>query len=139
MLGKLIAKLTVFALRSKNLSLEQRILCTSALLDNLHAVPLRNTITFDDQGTLFINGKALDYEKARQLRESAKGMLESQAREFVRQQVKFKAIEIGVHNGLTNEQILFSKAALWFGIEEDNLYHALAGYGDSTETHGVEF
>lgn len=130
MIGRVIAKIVVWALKSKTLSLQQKTECTNALLRNLFALPIRNTIIINEQGTLLINGRAVDREKAMQLRESSIATLESQARKLVKEQVAYLAINQGVHVCNTPEQMIFAKAALWFSQEEDKLYNLLAGRED---------
>lgn len=121
MLGKIIAKITVRALRSKRLEAEDRAKCLAALLDNLQAIPIRGVITFNQQGTIAINGRPLEPEQAKLFAESARAMLDSFARKIIREQVAFQAVEMGVHQGLTPEMIVFAKAALWVMQEEQKL------------------
>lgn len=74
-----------------------------------------------------MNGNALEYEQARLLRESALATLNSTARNIVRKQVEYLAVTHGIHKAETPEQMLFSKAALWYGQEEDKVLRVLAG------------
>lgn len=127
MLGRVIARMVVFALKSKKLSLEDKGLCTIALLDNLQALPLHNIIDFNEQGKLLINNKLLDYDKASQLRESAKGMLNNQARRVVLDQVRWLSVDMGINQALSPEHMIFVKAALWHDQKEEELYRLLAG------------
>jgi hypothetical protein len=124
-MSHIIAKLVVWALRH-NLKLSDKILVTNALLDNLGAIPVRAIISFKEDGTLLINGKPLELEQAIQLRESAKQLLHSQARRLIGEQVKWKAIELAVHNGTSPETILFAKAALWLQSELDKVINQIA-------------
>lgn len=126
MFSKIVTKLTVFALRHKKLNTEQKNECVNALLDNLHALPIRSIISYNEQGTLLVNGKQVELEIAQRLREGAKRMLDNPARMIVRDQVAWLAVNVGIHQGNTLEQIMFAKTALWNGQEEDKLYKQLA-------------
>lgn len=121
-----VACLAISALRNSKMSLEDRSLCTSALLDGLYALPLRSIITFSEQGNLFVNGNLVDPEKAHELRESARAVLHSPARLLVKEQVTYAAVEIGVHKAFNHEHTIFLKAALWYLKEEEDLYKAIA-------------
>ena len=108
------------ALKKANLTLEDRTALTTVLLDKLQALPLQSTIIVTPNG-LIINGKELDVDQVINFRESCVALKENYARKVITEQVKYLAINIGVHNGLTNEQILFSKSALWNLQQIDNL------------------
>jgi hypothetical protein len=114
-------------LRSSDLTNEDRQLLTTLVLSRLGVLPLRASITVDATGQVFVNGTKPDVEVARQLRESAKSMLTSFARRFVRETTIFLAIKQGVHENLSPEQGLFAKAALWQMQEEQTLLELLAG------------
>lgn len=126
MWSKLVRKFIVFALRNIALSTQDKSACVAALLENMHALPLQNKMSFNEQGTLVISGSPVEYAVAAKLRESAKAMLDSYARKLVMEQVTFMAVNLGIHQGTSPEQILFAKAALWHGQEEEKLYRALA-------------
>lgn len=121
MLASLITKLTIFALRSKRLSGEQKSMVTAALLDNLHAFPIADIVTFDKVGNLEIKGKKLDTEQKIAFKESGAALKNSFARRLIHDQIIFKALNIGIHNGINTDAIIFSKAALWILQEEKTL------------------
>lgn len=121
MLGKVISKIAVFALRSKRLSGEQKAFVTSALLDNLVAFPIRDIISFDENGTFKINGRILDTDQKIMFRESAVGMKNSFARKIIHDQMIFRAINVGLHKAINMDSIIFSQAALWVIQEEEKL------------------
>lgn len=127
MLEKIIAKIAVFALRTKRLSGEQKAIVTSALLDNLHAFPLRDIIKIDDSGNLIVKGRTLDAEQKISFRESGSALKNSFARRLIHDQITFKAINIGVHAGVNTDAIVFSKAALWILQEENQLINQFIG------------
>jgi len=120
-----LVKLIVWLLR-KELSLKNRSILLSAVLEKTGTLPIYNIITTNEQGTLFINGNQVDMEKAIQLRESARGALNNQARRVVKEQVRYLAVTQGIHNSNSFEQLFFSKAAIWLEQEEDKIFNALA-------------
>lgn len=126
MLTKLAVKLAQFALKRADLSLEDRNKLTIHILKKLDAFPLRDMIVSNEEGKLLVNGRTLSAEGARQLRESARGALRSQARKFVHDQVLFTAITMGVHSLEKVEQSYFCRAAIWYGQQEDLILATLA-------------
>lgn len=127
MFEKITAKLAVFALRHKKLSGEQKAFVTSALLDNLTTFPIRDIISIDQAGNLTVKGTKLDAEQKVSFRESGAALKASIARKLIHDQMIYKAINIGVHNGQSPDQITFSKAALWVIQEEDALIDMFTG------------
>lgn len=126
MFGRLATTCSVALLRLVTLSTEDRTRLTCAILDRLHALPASDIISLNEQGQFTVGGRPLTMEDARKLRESAKYVLDSSARKIVREAVAFKAVSHGVHKANTPEEVLFSKAALWQGQQEDELYRMLA-------------
>lgn len=125
MLNKLIVWLVIRALRSKRLTGDERVKITNELLKNIGALPLRKTITFDAQGTIHINGKKLDPEQGIAFREGCMALKDSYARAILREQLRYLAIEQGVHQAINNDQVMFAKAALWYMGEEDKLINTI--------------
>lgn len=126
MIGRWVAKLAVFLLKHNRIDNESKQLLTATMLDRLGALPLRATITTDGTGQIFVKGKQMTLEVARKMHETSKAMLNNFARRFVREQVTFMAIHMGVHENISPEQGLYAKAALWFLQEEDELYRKFA-------------
>jgi hypothetical protein len=122
---KYLVKFTAWLLK-KDLSLKNRSILLSAVLKSSGVLPIYNIITSNDQGSLFINGNQVDMDKAIQLRESARGALNNQARKLVKEQVRYLAVTQGIHNANTFEQLFFSKAAIWLENEENKILEALA-------------
>lgn len=125
MLQRLIATLAVKLLRSHKLTGEQKAKVTSALLDNIGALPIRKIFTFTQQGTILVNGKELTIEQAIALRDSARGFKDSYARRLIHDQLRFLAVEMGVHTGLNADMIMFSKAMLYNFEQEQELIDML--------------
>lgn len=115
------ARLSVLCLKDVEMSLEDKSLCTGALLDGLKALPLRTIISRDEQGVLHIQGKPVEYEQAVRLRESAIALHGSYARKVIDDQVRYAAIEFSINQGHTPEQIIFSRAALWFSEQQEDI------------------
>lgn len=124
---KRTARMVADMLREAELSIEDRQLLTTVLIERLGALPVRARITVDESGQVFVDGKQVTVETAKRLHETSKTMLNNFARRFVRETVTFMAVKQGVHDNLSPEQGLFAKAALWFFQEEDELYRKFAG------------
>jgi hypothetical protein len=131
MMGRIIAKLVVLALKSK-LSIEDKSLVMNALIEEFKILPLYGIIKIDSVGKIIVNNKELDFDKAMQLRESARVALFNQARKLIKEQVAYLAVNLGVHQAINPEQVLFAKAALFNQQEEEKLLQLLA-QEDSSE------
>lgn len=110
------------------LTLQQRTRLVGAILESNNAVPLSDVITLDQDGTMVIENKRIDLEKAIQIRESARGVLENEARKYVQNQVASIAGKRGIAEGDTPEKLYFYRAALWWGRMEQEIYEKLAQY-----------
>jgi hypothetical protein len=104
---------------------ETRTYVLNKLLENIGALPIRKTIVFDPDGTVLINGRKLELEQAVSLRESVHALKNNQARRIFNDQLRFLAVEFGVHQALTPEMMQFAKAALWLIQEEDKLIESI--------------
>ena len=113
-------------LKSSALSVEDKNLLINVLLERLNAFPATSIIQQRNDGRLLINGQLVDVEKARQLREGALSLLQSSVRKLIKDQVAFIAVKKGVHEGTSPESIMFSKVAIWWGNEEEELLKLLA-------------
>ena len=127
MFNKLLTTLVIKLLRNRKFSGVSKVKITNELLKSIDSLPLRGTIFIDDSGHGYINGKKLDAESTIQLRSSAALLKESFAFKVVHEQARFLAIQIGVHQANTPEQVIFAKAALWFADEEKKLLDTLSG------------
>lgn len=130
MLGKIASRLAIFALNRSDLKIEDRNLLTNSILKTLAALPLRDILEFKADGSLLVRGTELDREQVRMLRESAKAALESRSLGLIRDEVLYKAFIFGLNKSVNNEQLLFAKAAVWWGQEEYNLLKALSSIGE---------
>lgn len=123
---KFIVWLTIKLLKSKRVTGEQKTRLMSALLENMQAIPIRDTVQFTQNNTLIVDGRKLDIEQAMVFNDSVNGLKNSYARKVINAQLTYKAIQIGLHQGLNTEQIQFSKAILWVLQETDNLITAIS-------------
>ena len=128
---RLITKVLLSQLALHDLPTEDRNALISAITDKTQALPIQNVIRIgiNDEGeeALYINGKEVDEEKRRQLAVIAESLLSNQAYKIVHDAVAFQAVNIGLHEGFTNEQLSFSKSAIWYGQKERDFLKTLAG------------
>lgn len=125
MLNTIIAKLVIWALGLKRITGDNRVEILNAILKNFNAVQVRNVISYDSQGMLLLRGKKVSLEEAEYLITSALALKDNPARKVIRDEIAFEAIKIGVHNGMNPEMIQFSKAALWWGEQEEKIINLL--------------
>lgn len=123
---KLAIKAVIFLFKHANLSLADRVLLTTIVLDKLEALPLRDIILINEKGQLIVNGRSLDVNIARKLKLSAKAIRDSYAFKFIQEQVLYEATKLGVHQAHTPDQMIFSKAAIWWGQQEHGFLKLLA-------------
>lgn len=124
------SKFACFLLERADLSLEDRNLLTSKILDKLEALPIRDILTIGDSGEILISGRPLDFEKARQLRESARAALTNSALLLLQNQILYLAVQRGLHQGDTPEKLYFYRAAIWFGLQLEDMLKNLAQVGE---------
>ncbi len=120
---KLIAQL-----RKTNLPLEDRSALTALLLEKVNALPINNTIVLTPHG-IQVNGRTLDADQFISFRESCVALNDNPARKVIQEQVRYLAVVEGIHKGLSPEQILFAKTALWNMQKEQELIEEIASYG----------
>lgn len=127
----MLAKLVVWLLKNTS-SEKDRAFLVNAVINTLDAVPVRAIISADEYRRVLVNGRQLEPEQIISLRESAANALNNHALNLVREEVRWKAINLGYLQALdptkTSE---FYKAALWYAQEEKDLLRRLADH-DST-------
>jgi len=124
MLKKITTKLSIWLIKRSKLSLEQKAQITSALLENIGALPIRDVIEFDYEGTIKVGGQAIDMEKAILIKTGAKALRDNFTRKVLRDQMKYNALMLSV-TGTNIEQIMFAKAANWVLLQEEELLKKL--------------
>ena len=60
----IIAKITIWLLRNKKLKGNTKAKVMNALLKNIDSLPLRGSISIDENGNMQINGKQLEADQA---------------------------------------------------------------------------
>jgi len=110
---KLSVRLAKFLLERGDLSVKDSAILTSVVLNKLGALPYEEAIQITDDGSLMVNGKTLDFEQMKKLRESALGATTNLALNLVFEQIKFLAVVEGVHKGSSIEQMYFGRTAIW--------------------------
>lgn len=97
----------------------------NALLEAVHALPVKDIISFDQQGTLQVQGKKLDTEQAIAMQSAIAALKNNMAYRLIKEQIAFEAVKYGVHSSLTFDMLYMSKAALWIQQQEINLISKL--------------
>lgn len=124
---KLVLRFIVKYLKDTTLNAQERSLLTAAIIDQLRAIPVGAILKKDTDSTLIVNGKRIDPKTAFALHASAKRVLGERAFKLVNEQIRFESVNIGIFQGLTPEQNLFAKAALWEIGEHVKALEELAG------------
>lgn len=100
------------------------------VLSTVHGIGIQSILTLNDDGVILVRGESLEGEKARVIRETARQTLHSPARKLVQEQLAYKASELALTSN-SLEKLIFARAALWWGMEEEKLYKVLSGEGTS--------
>lgn len=114
---KIIIKILLKLLNAKG---ENKTFIISELLDKVDIIPIKSIVDFSPEGVK-INGRILDFEQAQLLKDSTKSLKDNYARRVINEQLTYNAIQMGVHQGLNPEMIMFSKSILWLIQEENKL------------------
>lgn len=122
---KIAVQLTLWLLK-KQLSLENKSLLISAILDKLSALPIKSIIHLNDNGSLVINGKEIDYSERVLLKDSAKALRENRVFGLIQDQILHHALSFGLNHSVTIDQLYCSKMAVWWGQEENKLLKLIA-------------
>lgn len=123
---KLVTSLVLWLLKKESITGEDKNRVVSALLQNIHAYPIRDVIQLSYDRAARINGRELSTEQTIALRESCKALNDNWSRKVIHEQLQFEAIKLGIHNGLNPDTLMFSKAILWTIQEEQKLIEKLA-------------
>ena len=107
-------------LKKTNLPLEDRTALITVLLDKLAVLPINNALVVNHKGVV-INGKALEPDQALMFVDSCRALKDNFAHQIIREQMKFLAINLGIHNATSLDTMYFAKAALWNLQQEDEL------------------
>lgn len=126
MWNRFVVWLTNYSLSRSDLTLKQRNEIIIHILDNLQGLPISGIIKVNDEGEVLLNGRSLDLDKVRQLRESAMLALDNQAIKIVNQEVLYAAIVGGLHKATSDNDLYFYRAAIWFGQQVEMQLKILA-------------
>lgn len=126
MLKRFGIKILSYLLKSSELSDEDRSLLTTLVLDNLHALPIRDIISVNDDGSVVVNGRTLTPEQVLAYKESARGALNNSALKLIHEQVNYVAVSQGIHKANSSKDLLFSQSAIWYGQQEIKKLESLA-------------
>lgn len=96
-----------------DLPVEDRTALLTAILGKLNALPIGDIVATSSDGAVMINGKNLDREQIIGFKEGIAALKDNFARKVIHEQVRFKAIEMGIFKSVSTETLMFSKAALW--------------------------
>ncbi len=119
MLNKFAIKLIQYLL-TKDLTVDQRNELVVHIMDSLDALPIYGIITTNEDGELLLGGSSLDIEKLKQLRLAARTALENPALKVINQEVLYQAVTMGVHKVEHPLQMLFARAAIWYGQQQES-------------------
>lgn len=75
-----------------------------------------------------INGRLLDNESTLSFKEQCGSLKDNFARQVIHEQIRYKAIELGIDKGISLDTIVFSKAAIWVINELEILLSTLANH-----------
>lgn len=95
-------------------------------------IPLGDIIASNENGELTISGKTVDIEKASQLRAHARSALENKALHLIREQVVYESFVGAAVKSQKPEDLVFYRAALWYGQRMGDHLRLLAGRDEST-------
>lgn len=124
----MLVRLVAWFLREKRLSNRDRLLLTGTVLNSLGGIPLHGIITLDGEtNRLLIRGVPLSSDQLISLSESANALLKNQAWKLIHEHVLYQAVSVGALEGTDVEQVLFSRAGVWFGQKEKEWTELLAG------------
>ena len=132
MIGTIASKLALYALKF-NLTVKARNELTRAILASVGALPIKDVLQFNQDGSLLVKGEPVDVLSAHALKESAKLVLGSKAHVLIDEQVAFMAVTLGVHNCDSLDKMQFARGALWHGQQKDRLLRLLAQDGQESE------
>lgn len=132
---RLVVKWTVWLLKNKYLSLKERSVLLTAILDKLDALPLYDIIQVNESdGSIVVNGKSLDLEEMKLVRESAVAALNSRAEKLIEDQVIYESYTYGTNTAVNLDQLFFAKAAIWWGKRRHEHLKTLANLGAAEDS-----
>lgn len=123
----MLLRLVIWFLKRKKISKEDRMLLTATVLNRVGGIPLHGIISLDGEGNLLIRGAKQTPESLISLRESADALQNNQAWKLIHEHVLYQAVSVGALEGVDMDQVLFSRAGIWFAQREQEWASLLAG------------
>jgi len=117
-------------LKRKKVDPENKALILNALLEHISALPIKDIVTYDVNGTVQLNGEALEPSQLIRLKDGAEALRNNPTYKVIKDQIAYEAIKFGVHSSTTLDMVLFGKAALWIQQQEKSLIAKLSGFTD---------
>jgi len=112
-------------LKKAKLSQTDRIALTTAITDKLNALPMGDIIAYSREG-LIINGKVMDLEQTANFKLSVTALEDNFARQVIHEQLRFKAVQLGLDKATSIDELFFAKAVIWSLNEENKLIKQLS-------------
>lgn len=97
------------------------------------ALPFKDILTYDLNGTVRVADKNLTPEQLIQLREGAVSLEKNWTYRVIKEQIAYEAVKYGVHSSVTTDMLLLAKAALWIQQQEIKLIKNLSGQDDKED------
>lgn len=115
----------MWLLKRVQLKKEQKAKLVNELILNFNSIPLQEVIDIRPEGEVYVRGTKLSQEQVADFKLSAMALQNSNARRIINDQLRYKAIELGVKKGFDSDSILFAKAWLYAIQEEENLLNRI--------------
>lgn len=119
-------------LLKRNLSIQTRNKIVIHILQGLHSIPLTAIISVNEEGEMIISGSSVDIEKGRQLQAHARAALQNKALNLIGEQVVYEAFIGAANKAIIPDDLLFYRAALWWGQQIEKYLILLAGRQEPT-------
>lgn len=113
-----VAEKLVAELKNTDLSMKDRSMLISAILDKFAAIPLRDIIYLSEDNNIFVNDKKVSREQQIILRQSAEALASSSTFKLICQQVLYASFVNSSKAPITDDLVLY-KGALWWGQQVD--------------------
>ena len=126
-MSRLLSKIIIWALNSIKIKENEKALITTALLRNIDALPIRDALSFDLEGTIMVRGKKLDIEQIQLLKQGADSLKNNYAWNVIEEQVLYEANKIALHQGITPDMIQFAKSAVWVTQQIEKFLKQITG------------
>lgn len=107
-------KLAKYLLSSGSLTTEDSVILMTVVLDKLGALPYKDIIGLDTEGSLVVRGHPVSLEEVVILRASALAAINNKALNLVCEQILYLAVTSGIHKAETAQQVLWGRVGIWW-------------------------